>query len=83
MYKLKPFQWSEQGTLSSESPTHFYNIQYDPLEKSYVVVYVEKSTNQSNKKYVKTIEQGKQWCEEIHTPSKLLQWFDYVDNTKD
>lgn len=77
---LKPLEWvyiefGRRGdTWVTESALHDYQITYDDKEKSYAIFYYERLTEESGNKPGKSVDELKQWAEEVHYPSKMAKW---------
>lgn len=77
---LKPLEWQETEidgkhfSWVANSALHNYQIFYDHISKEYAAFYYERITQDRGSKRSKSVDELKQWAEEVHYPSKMAKW---------
>lgn len=80
---LKPLEWQETEidgkTFSwvAKSALHEYQILYDHIGKEYAAFYYERITEDRGSKRGKSVDELKQWVEDVHYPSKMSKWIKF------
>lgn len=78
-YVMKPLQFVEgaDGVVKCYSPTHTYSIRREGAEVK--VSYLNHTSNEYNERFLRSIEEAKDWIVNTHVPSKLRKYFEEVE----
>lgn len=80
---LKPLEWQETEidgkffSWAAKSALHEYQILYDHIGKEYAAFYYERITEERGSKRGKSVDELKQWVEDVHYPSKMAKWIKF------